>query len=275
MTEIIFDTIDDRSADPIKLLNGLTFGLSKSKYNFKILEHMCRDKHTDYSTYSPYSTKYVMYDSNIIEKLKEIFTNGIFDVTGHMFAQIYLHMLYKPKENFVFFEFCTRSDTVSCQRDIDFGETYYNMHINNPHVNSTFRHEDCLWDHVHLIKTGKKYINGKYEAVFTGLTPTGIYTFTFVEWGIFLRDSCRGWVTEHGGDAVERPTYECKDIRPYGKFDETKTVSQYKKISYIKEICNCFNIGYLDIWTISNGFMEMIMNIDTAKIVITKKPQKI
>jgi hypothetical protein len=143
----------------------------------------------------------------------------------------------------------------------------YIMYINNYDCNKLLDVSECFYGHRNLIKTGLK------DGIdcFSGLTPDGIKTMNIIEWAIYLKLACKDFFIEkkRSNDIeYESESRELIEIENKEEFD--KHMKNYS----IKKALECLNryldIGYLDIWEISNGFTTVAVNTEKEKIIDIK-----
>jgi hypothetical protein len=159
-------------------------------------------------------------------------------------------------------------DNTSLQSELD-DRTHmlYILCINNYQLNKLLIDSKCFYDHINLIKTGQ---NKDEITCYTGLTPEGVKTLSVLEWAQYLKYSCKEFFiqTKHVND-IE---YE-SDSRELANFNSKEFQKQMHVFSLKKDLeklNNYYEIGYFDIWELSNGVTTFAINVEKKKIIDLK-----
>jgi hypothetical protein len=141
----------------------------------------------------------------------------------------------------------------------------YTLYINNHNINNLFMQINYLYDHMFLLITGKD-IND--IVCYTGLTQEGIKTMTILDWTKHLEKSCKEFLIEE--QKINDIEYESDDLLKLclQKKDEfNKSMKIYMKKKNLMTLNNYFDIGYFDIWELSDGIKKVAINIKKEKII--------
>lgn len=110
MTDIIYDSYDERTTNPYIVFENLQIKLKKFDFDKDIIfknmtqikkkkENMNLDETMEHiSLIQSYEFNY----DNILEKLKEFFPNDIIEISDTMFIQLYLHLITNRNKKFIF-----------------------------------------------------------------------------------------------------------------------------------------------------------------------------
>jgi len=271
---ITFDKIDENiTADPDIIFKGLQFRLKKFNFDKDIIFQNMTQIKLDKLTFRM-MTYYEFNSNNILDKLEELFPDKIVTISESMFVQLYLYLIKNNFEKrFIFSrEFGESFDKAmyqgSLQSVLD-NNTHmlYMLYINNYEINNLMDDSSCFYGHCNLIKTGSK------DGIdcFSGLTLDGIKTMTILEWAIYLKSSCAEFFIEKKrSNDIE---YE-SDTRELCIIEDKKEFVNNMRIFCIKKALECLNkyleIGYLDIWELSNGLIKIAINTEKEKIIDIK-----
>jgi len=272
---ITFDKIDGNiTSEPDIIFKGLQFKLKKFDFNKDVIFQNMTQIKLDKLTFRM-MTYYEFNSDNILEKLKELFPSGIVNISDSMFIQLYLYLIKNNFEKrFIFSrEFGQSFDKAmyqgSLQSVLD-NNTHmlYMLYLNNYETNKLMEDSTCFYGHCNLIKTGstKDGID-----CFSGLTPDGIKTMTILEWAKYLKSSCvEFFIEKKRSNDIE---YE-SDTRELCIIEDKKEFVNNMRIFCIKKALECLNkyleIGYLDIWELSNGLIKIAINTEKEKIIDIK-----
>lgn len=187
MTDIIYDSYDNNTTNPYIVFENLKFKLKRFDFDkdiiFKNMTQIKKKKEDmkfndimeDISLLLSYEFNY----DNILDKLKDLFPNGIIEICDTMFIQLYLHLITNRTKRFIFkrkiFEsFDNPSHQASSQRYMDNNKSLlFIMYYENYHINESLKKVNCPYTHLNLLKTG---IDKNGFEVYSGLTLEGIYT---------------------------------------------------------------------------------------------------
>lgn len=198
----------------------------------------------------------------------------IVTISESMFIQLYLYLIKNNFEKrFIFSHdlgasFDKAMYQGSLQSVLD-NNTHmlYMLYLNNYETNKLMVESLCFYDHCNLIKTGSKDgIN-----CFSGLTPDGIKTMTILESAKYLKSLCvEFFIEKKRSNDIE---YE-SDTRELCQIEDKKDFYNNMRIFRIKKALECLNkyleIGYLDIWELSNGLIKVAINTEKEKIIDIK-----
>lgn len=294
MSDIIFDTYDDISANPDIVFGDLKFELKRFDFDKDIIfKNMTRiQKKKEDMTKNEILQEIFQIQSyefnfdNILEKLKEFYPDGIIKISDTMFIQLYLHLLINKNKKFIFKREAFESihnpsfQTTSCQYMDNHQQLLFVMYYQNYHVNDLLKKVKCPYTHLHLLKTGNDK-NG-FE-VYSGITAEGIvYTKNIINWAKYIRQQCKEWLEENKKiSAIEYETYtkieeeKDKQIESYNKSTDIeevmKSVEIYSKKKNIDVSYNYFDIGYFDILEFSNYEIKIAINVVKEMFVNIKE----
>ena len=272
----MYNIIYDDNANPEVIFPGLTFKLKSFDFDKDILfQNMEKIKNED-----PYESimmlNYEFKYDNIIDKIKELFPSGIVDISDTMFIQLYLYMVRNNfDKKFIFkrkmFSSLDKAQyTGSVQSEFDNRTNMlYVIYNVNYTVNELLGDVKCFYDHINIIKTG---LTSDGILCYTGLTLQGIKTMTVMEWAQYLKKSCKEFFVRLQ-TVVEIEYEESNEIDVFSAYD-TKIYEEHMKIYRMKKdldmLNNYYNIGYFDIWEMSNGLTTFAINVEKNMIVDIK-----
>lgn len=286
MTDIIYDSYDDRTTNPDIVFENLQFKLKKFDFDKDIIiknmtpikkkkEDMNLDETMEHiSLIQSYEFNY----DNILEKLKEFFPNDIIEISDTMFIQLYLHLITNKNKRFIFkrktFEsFDNPSHQTTSQRYMDNNKSLlFVLYYENYHINQSLKKVNCPYTHINLLKTG---IDKNGFEVYSGLTIEGIFTMDIINWAKYIRQKCKEWLTENRTIITNEydkhcKTEENKEIISYKNLEFMKGVEIYSKKKNIELLYNYFEIGYFDILEFSNCEIKIAINVIKNMIIDIK-----
>jgi hypothetical protein len=216
-------------------------------------------------------TYYEFNFDNILEKLKELFPSGIVNISDSMFIQLYLYLI---KNNFekrfifsreAFDSFHKAMYQTSLQAELDDRtQMLYMLYINNHDINNLLIDSKCFYDHINLIKTGQ---NKDEITCYTGLTPEGVKTLTVLEWAKYLKYSCKEFFIQT--KRVNDIEYESdsRELADFKSEEFQKQMHVYSLKKNLEKLNNYYEIGYFDIWELSNGQLTVAINVEKDKLI--------
>ena len=120
---------------------------------------------------------------------------------------------------------------------------------------------------MNLIKTGE---NKDGISCYTGLTPEGVKTMIILDWAKYLNKSCKEFFIEKkriNDIEYESDTSDKQELCTLTENDFNKSMKIYSTKKYLSALNNYYDIGYFDIWELSNGMTKVGINIEKDKII--------
>jgi hypothetical protein len=272
--DITFDKIDGNiTSEPNIIFKGLQFKLKKFDFDKDVIFQNMTQIKLDKLSFRM-MTYYEFNFDNILEKLKELFPSGIVNISDSMFIQLYLYLIRdKFDKRFIFSRelfgsFHEAMYQASLQSQLD-DQTHmlYMLCIYNYSINTLLKDSKCFYDHINLIKTGK---NKDEITCYTGLTPEGVKTLTVLEWAQYLKYSCKEFFIQT--KRVNDIEYESdsRELADFKSEEFQKQMHVYSLKKNLEKLNNYYEIGYFDIWELSNGVTTFAINVEKEKIIDLK-----
>ena len=293
MSKIIFDNYDGIDANPNLIFKDLNFELKTFDFvNDIIFKNMTkikkedRDKEKidifeDISLVQSYEFNF----ENIIEKLKEFFPDNNIKICNSMFIQLYLHLLLKKNDKFIFkrASFESENSPKSLSNNLQYMDNKKNllfiMHYENYKINNILDTLSCSHSYLYLLKTGN---DENKTDLYSGILDGIIYTKNIIDWAKFLRQKLKNWIDENKIKSSFEYEKHCelekkkeKDIILY---KENYTLDQlyegtrlYSRTKNFNIIYNYFDIGYFDVLEFSNSEINIAINAVSEKIIDLNK----